>query len=207
MRSSRGSTETFEVFKPILFPTRPIALPPKNHATAEPRRSTRELRERVARHTQFARGLRVCVDTRRHEDVRKARASETGQLHGSRGRCPRAREVRDRVPNATAALCLSVVFFLPCTRRIVRRSNREEDTSRGGTRGAARQHVESASFLARGVSRVRLDRPAIPTTRTTRQVSLFVPFCTRARGRHATTRGAFLNFDITGAVPRTFGIF
>ena len=82
------------------------------------------------------------------------------------------------------------------------RSNREEDTSRGGTRGAARQHVASASFLARGVSRVRLDRPAIPATRTTppnRQVSLFVRLCTRARGRHATARGAFLNFG-TGAV-------
>ena len=209
MRSSRGSTETFEVFKPILFPTRPIAdsVTAKNHATAEPRRSTRELRERVARHTQFARGLRVCVDTRRHEDVRKARASETGQLHGSRGRCPRAREVRDRCSECDCrSLSFCRLFFALHT------AHRSALEPRGGhvPRGDARCGAPACrvrAFLARGVSRVRLDRPAIPTTRTTRQVSLFVPFCTRARGRHATTRGAFLNFDITGAVPRTFGIF
>jgi hypothetical protein len=83
------------------------------------------------------------------------------------------------------------------------RSNREEDTSRGGTRGAARQHVASASFLARGVSRVRLDRPAIPTTRTTPNPDRcrFSSASARARGRHATARGAFLNFD-TGAAVR-----
>lgn len=171
-----------------------------SHATAQAVRQESSANA-CARHTQFARGLRVCVDTRRHEDVRKARASDTGQLHGSRGRCPRAREVRDRVPNATAALCLSVVC--PAHGASLPRSNREEDTSRGGTRGAARQHVASASFLARGVSRVRLDRPAIPTTRTTPppDTCRFSSASARARGRHATARGAFLNFD-TGAAVR-----
>jgi len=77
-------------------------------------RSTRALRERVERHSQCARGLWVRVDTRRLEDVRKGRASETGQLHGSRGRCPRAREVRALFRNSDACL-FSVVCLLQTT--------------------------------------------------------------------------------------------
>ena len=83
-------------------------------------RSTRALRERVERHSQCARGLWVRVDTRRLEDVRKGRASETGQLHGSRGRCPRAREVRATCRNSDATVSfLSSAFFTRHRRRFL----------------------------------------------------------------------------------------
>jgi nitrite reductase/ring-hydroxylating ferredoxin subunit len=155
-----------------------------------------------ARHTQFARGLRVCVDTRRHEDVRKARASDTGQLHGSRGRCPRAREVRDRVPNVTAALCLSVV----CPAHgasFAALEPRGGHVPRGDARCGAparRVRVFSRARSLAGPTRSSRD-PHDANHPASRQVSLFVRLCTRARGRHATASGAFLNFD-TGAAVR-----
>lgn len=93
------------------------------------------LRERVERHSQCARGLWVRVDTRRLEDVRKGRASETGQLHGSRGRCPRAREVPALFRNSDSTVSfLSSAFF---RRHRSPRSNHEggnvpeEDARRG----------------------------------------------------------------------------
>lgn len=146
------------------------------------------LRERVERHSQCARGLWVRVDTRRLEDVRKGRASETGQLHGSRGRCPRAREVPALFRNSD-----STVSFLssPSSDDIVRRARTtREETCRRRTLVAACKHVSPASGLARGFSRDRIDRPAIPTTRTTATNATRVAFrpplfvCTTKCGRH-----------------------
>ena len=93
------------------------------------------LRERVERHSQCARGLWVRVDTRRLEDVRKGRASETGQLHGSRGRCPRAREVPALFRNSDSTVSFLSSAF--CRRHRSPRSNHEgghvpeEDARRG----------------------------------------------------------------------------
>ena len=140
-------------------------------------RSTRALRERVERHSQCARGLWVRVDTRRLEDVRKGRASETGQLHGSRGRCPRAREVRALFRNSDACL-FSVVCLLQDD--IFRRARTtREDTCRRRTLVAACKHVSPASGLAHGFFRDRIDRPAIPTTRTTATRPHVSPFVRR----------------------------
>lgn len=88
----------------------------------------------------------------------------------------------------------SLFCRLPSSDDIVRRARTtREETCRRRTLVAACKHVSPASGLARGFSRDRIDRPAIPTTRTTATDATRVAFrpplfvCTTKRGRHRVT--------------------